>query len=156
MEIRTIREEDYIRVLDVLVEWWGGRDLSDLLPRLFFQHFQDTSFIIEEKDEIVGFLVGFVSQTKPNEAYIHFVGIHPSYRKQRIGTKLYERFFQCVREKGCNIVKCITSPVNQISVQYHTNLGFQMEEGDTHVEGIPAHTNYDGRGNDRVVFYKDI
>jgi ribosomal protein S18 acetylase RimI-like enzyme len=156
MNIRAIREEDYVRVIDVLIEWWSGRDLSDLLPRLFFQHFQETSFIMEEKGEIVGFLVGFVSQTKPSEAYIHFVGVHPNYRKQHIGTKLYDYFFQCVCGKGCNVVKCITSPVNKVSIKYHTKVGFRIEEGDAVVDGVHVHSNYDGRGNNRVVFCKEI
>ncbi|GGE55870.1 ribosomal protein S18 acetylase RimI-like enzyme [Priestia taiwanensis] len=154
--MRTVREEDYVRVIEVLVEWWGGRDLSDLLPRLFFQHFQDTSFIIEDKGKIVGFIVGFISQTKPSEAYIHFVGVHSNYRKQRIGTKLYEHFFACVRAKGCDTVKCITSPVNTVSIAYHINIGFRIEEGDKVLDGIHVQKNYDGRGHDRVVFVKKI
>ena len=27
-----------------LLEWWGGRDLTAMLPKLFLNHFNDTSF----------------------------------------------------------------------------------------------------------------
>ena len=39
-----------------------------MLPRLFFEHFRDTSFVAEEDGEIVGFLCGFLSQTYPDQA----------------------------------------------------------------------------------------
>jgi GNAT superfamily N-acetyltransferase len=78
--------------------------MADMLPKLFFQHFQDTSFVVEHDDQIVAFLVGFVSQTYPEQAYIHFVGVHPEYRKNGLAKQLYERFFETVKAKGCTEV----------------------------------------------------
>lgn len=67
-------------------EWWDGRDLTPMLPRLFLIHFFDTSFIIENRqNELVAFLIGFLSQSKPDQGYIHFAGIHPDYRRIGIG-----------------------------------------------------------------------
>ncbi len=51
---------DYEQVIDVLDEWWGGRKGADMLPRLFFVHFCDTSFGAESEDKIVGFVIGFL------------------------------------------------------------------------------------------------
>jgi len=34
-------------------------------------------------------------------------------------------------------------------------MGFQIE-GDSNVDGIPVYTNYDGPGQDRVLFTKNI
>jgi predicted GNAT superfamily acetyltransferase len=75
--VRAIREEDHGTVVPLVNEWWGGRDMAWLLPRLFFQHFGDTSFAVEEGGELVAFLIGFVSQAKEGEAYVHFVGVSP-------------------------------------------------------------------------------
>jgi hypothetical protein len=61
MEIRHVKEDDYDSIISVINDWWGGREMADMLPKLFFQHFQHTSFVCEEKNTIVGFLVGFVS-----------------------------------------------------------------------------------------------
>lgn len=44
--------------------------------KLFFEHFTHTSFIAEKNGELIGFLIGFLSQPHTDEAYIHFVGIH--------------------------------------------------------------------------------
>jgi GNAT superfamily N-acetyltransferase len=80
--VRAIRESDHEKVISVVNEWWGGRDIPWLLPRLFFQHFGDTSFAVEEDGELVAFLIGFVSQSREGEAYIHFVEVRPDRRNK--------------------------------------------------------------------------
>lgn len=55
--------------------------MADMLPKLFFQHFEETSFAIHESGHVVAFLIGFVSQTHPEQAYIHFIGVHQDYRR---------------------------------------------------------------------------
>ncbi|HET7616742.1 MAG TPA: GNAT family N-acetyltransferase, partial [Bacillales bacterium] len=84
MNIRNVCETDYHNIIPVLNEWWGGRQMANMLQKLFFVHFQNTSFVAEEKDGVIGFLVGFVSQSQPGEAYIHFAGVHPDHRKEGV------------------------------------------------------------------------
>jgi len=147
LALRHSTDADHLRVLAVLSPWWGGRDLGHLLPRLFFQHFNDTSFIVEHDGELVAFLIGFVSQSEPGVAYIHFVGVHPEQRKAGLGRALYERFFELARAHGVHEVQCITSPVNTGSIAYHTRMGFKMS--------APVE-NYDAAGEARVKFKKMV
>jgi len=154
--LRHAEVRDYDPIIQVIDEWWGGRPMAGMLHRLFFEHFQPTSFVIEEDSEIVGFLVGFRSQTAPTQAYIHFVGIHPAKRGQGLGRRLYERFFAMARQLGCSEVRAITSPVNTGSVAFHTRMGFAILPGDSHINGIAISTTYDGRGHDRVRFRRAI
>jgi len=86
--IRPLRPSDHARVIAVIDEWWGGRPMARMLPRLFFDHFTDTSFAADRDDALAGFLVGFVSPARPDEAYIHFVGVHPGERSQGLGRRL--------------------------------------------------------------------
>ena len=130
--------------------------MSDMLPKLFFVHFHDTSFVAEKDGLRVGFLIGFLSQTFPDEAYIHFVGVHPDYRKEGVGRLLYERFFEAVLEQGRSIVRCVTAPVNKTSIAFHLKMGFQAEPQDTTADGIPFYQDYDGRDGDRVLFVKKL
>jgi predicted GNAT superfamily acetyltransferase len=97
--VRAIREADHEKVTLVVNEWWGGRDMAWLLPRLFFRHFGDTSFAVEQDGELVAFLIGFVSQSRKGEAYIHFVGVRLDRRKEGIGRHLYELFFEEVEKR---------------------------------------------------------
>lgn len=154
ISIRNAELSDYKAIISVIDEWWGGRNMVDMLPKLFFIHFHQTSFVAERSGRIVGFLVGFASQTFENEAYIHFAGIHPEFRKNGLGRALYERFFEAATKLGRNVVRCVTSPVNKGSVSFHLRMGFSVEASGKVIEGIPVVENYDGRGGDRVLFSK--
>jgi GNAT superfamily N-acetyltransferase len=158
MKLRNITPDDYAPIIAVLNEWWGGRQMSDMLPRLFFEHFRDTSLIAEAEDgDIAGFLVGFLSQSQADEAYIHFVGVHPSHRKDGVGRLMYERFVEKVQQRGRNVVKCVTSPVNKTSIAFHLRMGFVPKPSETCTdEGVPYVANYDGKGEARVVFTKKL
>jgi ribosomal protein S18 acetylase RimI-like enzyme len=159
-QIRELREEDYPFLRSVVNDWWGGRQIADLMHRLFFQHFQSTGFTAVEEDathRIVGFLLGFVSPTHPDQAYIHLVGIDPAYRGRGMGRELYRRFFDTARQQGCRYVRAITSPANTGSVQFHRRMGFEIEVGDASAaDGTSVHSNYSGEGQARVCFVKDL
>jgi ribosomal protein S18 acetylase RimI-like enzyme len=156
VEIRNVKASDYDAIIPVMNHWWGGRQMSDMLPKLFFIHFNETSFIAEKNGEIIGFLIGFKSQTYPTEAYIHFVGVHPEYRQDGVGQMLYTMFMDTVQIQGCDTVRCVTSPVNKASIQFHTRLGFEIDGGDYKVNGVPISKDYDGVGEDRVLFMKKL
>lgn len=156
MEIRSVKGSDYYVISPLINEWWGGRNMSDMLPKLFFDHFTQTSFVAEKDGKLVGFLIGFLSQTHSNEAYIHFVGVHPEYRKHNIGKHLYNKFFNAVKQNNRSVVRCVTSPVNKVSIAYHTKMGFEIEDGDRIVDGLSINTDYDGEDQDRVLFVKSL
>lgn len=155
-EIRRLSSGDYPLVISVVDQWWGGRQMADMLPRLFFEHFADTSFAAERDGRLTGFLVGFISQSRPGEAYIHFAGVEPAERGGGLGRLLYEAFFQVALARDCAVVRAITSPVNRGSIAFHRRMGFELEPGDAEVDGVPVATNYDGRGGDRVRFVRNL
>lgn len=156
MNIRHLEEADYDSMIAVIDDWWGGRQISHLLPRIFFIHFRPTSFAIEEDGRVIGFLAGFVSQTYPNQAYIHFVAIHPDHRKRGLGRQLYSTFFETARRLGCTTVRCITSPVNTGSIAFHKRTGFQVEHVTGEYQGMPCAINYELKGEHRVLFTKSL
>ena len=144
--IRPAEPADYPRVHAVVDDWWGGRPMAAMLPKLFFVHFRDTSFIAEDDEGVLaGFLCGFRSQTFADEAYIHFVGIDPARRGSGLGRTLYERFFDAVAPR--TTVRAVTSPVNERSVAFHQALGFEIERVDP---------GYDGVGEPRVLLVKRL
>jgi predicted GNAT superfamily acetyltransferase len=146
--IRHAQPADYGRVIGRVNAWWGGRDMAPMLPKLFFLHFEGTSFVAERDDgQLAGFLVGFVSQSTDDEAYIHFVGVDPAERGSGLGRRLYERFFDTVRSRGCVTVRCVTSPVNEGSLAFHAALGFEVDR---------VAADYDGPGEDRVLLVKRL
>lgn len=78
------------------------------------------------------------------------------YRKHHIGRQLYNEFFNVVKQYGRNIVRCVTSPVNKVSISFHTKMGFEIESGNKEVDGISVFADYDGPNQDRVLFVKKL
>lgn len=156
LKLRNVMPDDHQSVVSVIPRWWDGRDLSGGVLKVFFHHFQNSSFLAEKDDLMVGFLVGFLSQTQMDEGYIHFAGVHPEFRCEGIGRRLYDLFFQVCRNNARTVVKSCTSPVNRLSIDFHTRLGFVMEEGDAIVEGMPVITNYLRENDPKIVFRKEL
>ncbi len=156
VQIREIEPSDHTHIISVVNAWWGGRNMADMLPKLFFIHFRQTGFVAECNGMVIGFLVGFVSQTFDSEAYIHFAGVHPEFRKKGIAAALYKRFFEVAGNFGRSVVRCVTSPVNHGSISFHTRMGFSIEPGTKIIDGIPVAENYDGDKEDRVLFSKKL
>jgi len=154
--IRNAQPSDHDHIICALQNWWGERDLTAMLPRLFLKHFNDTSLIIENKDQMIGFLIGFMSPALKHEAYVHFMGVHPDFRKKGVGKTLYERFFDICRKNGRTVIRACTSPVNKGSVGFHRSIGFQIESGDDEIDGIPVTRDYNRAGDHKVLFTRFI
>jgi ribosomal protein S18 acetylase RimI-like enzyme len=155
--IRHAEADDYKTIIATVDEWWGGRRMAPMLPKMFFVHFFPTSFVAERDGLIVGFVVGLVSQSFAEEGYIHFVGVHPTFRKAGLGHLLYERVFEAMVRNGCKVVRCVTSPANKGSIAFHLRLGFKPEISEKVVgDVVSVFEDYDGPGEDRVLFSKAL
>ena len=144
--LRTATPADYDPIAAVLDDWWG-RPVSGALPRLFLDHFHATSAIAEAGGDLVGFLVGILSPSLPDAAYIHFVGVHPDRRGDGLARTLYERFFALAAADGRTVVRAVTAPVNAPSIAFHTAMGFTV------TGPIPG---YDGPGDVKVRFERPL
>jgi ribosomal protein S18 acetylase RimI-like enzyme len=146
VKIRTARPEDYDPIAAVVDDWWG-RPILAALPRLYFDHFHRTSFVAEREGELAGFLVGILSPSHPDEAYIHFVGIAPAVRGTGLGARLYGEFFALARADARRTVEAVTSPVNEASIAFHRRVGFTVRGP------VP---DYNGPGTAMIVFHGAI
>jgi ribosomal protein S18 acetylase RimI-like enzyme len=159
LSFRRPTEDDHPRVVGVIDEWWGGRRMRALLPRLWFQHFAGTSWIAEaEGGRLAGFVVAFISQDDPTTGYVHMIGADPNRRRAGIGRQLYQHVFDDLAARGVRRVTAITWPGNRQSVAFHRAIGFRVDdsEGTQNLYGTPAYADYDGEGDDRVVFIRDL
>lgn len=156
MYIRHMTKSDFDYLLTVIDDWWGWPTSFKFHPVYLYQ-FGNTAFVMEDNGKVVGFMVGFVSQTDPQEAYIHLVATEPQYRSKGIARALYKRFFAEVFAQGCCRVRAIMMPSNRGSIAFHNHLGFRiLEDYAIEVEGVKAVKNYSGPGQHRVVVIKDL
>ncbi|WP_425640471.1 GNAT family N-acetyltransferase [Actinomadura citrea] len=142
VRLRPAEPDDYDRIVGVVDDWWG-RPIRSILPRLFLDHFHRTSLVAEDGVGLAGFLIGLLSPSMPDTAYIHFVGVAPRLRGNGLARRLYHQFFALAATERRTEVKAITSPQNLGSIAFHAAMGFT-------VTGPVA--DYDGPTIDRVVF----
>ncbi len=146
--VRSATPGDHGPIVAVLDDWWGGRGMADMLPRLFLDHFGSTSLVaVGDDDALAGFLIGFLSPDQPGTAYIHFAGVSPAHRRQGLATDLYRRFFSMASERGAVRAKAVTAVANVESQAFHRAIGFSISEP------IDA---YDRVGADRVVMTREL
>ena len=145
-QIRSAVAADYDRIASVVNDWWG-RDVLSGLPRLFLNHFHTTSLVAEDNGTMIGFLVGFVSPSEPDEAYIHYVAVDPARRKDGVARHLYDQFVERARRQGCKVARAITSPTNEPSIAFHRRMGF---------EASSAVRDYNGPGRDMITFTREL
>ena len=147
ISIRTARAADYEAIIAVVDDWWG-RPVHHALPRLFLDHFHDTSLIAERSGgELAGFLVGFGSPGQRDCAYIQFAGVAPGERRSGLGRLLYRSFFEAAAKDGRRVVRAVTAPVNKASIAFHAAMGFAVTGP---VDG------YDGPSSAKVLFERQL
>ena len=152
-------EADYPRVVRVLDDWWGGRNVDFLLPRLWLQHFTSTSWLAETAEgALAGFAIGFHSPDHPDVAYCRLIGTNPNLRLQGLGRQLYEHLFDDARRAGRHEIRAITWPGNRTSIAFHRALGFEVVggPGTQNLYGVPAFPGYDFDREDRAILVRSL
>ena len=159
LHFRRPTEADHAQIVERVDDWWGGRQMRALLPRMWFRHFTEMSWIVEDdRGRLAGFLVGFISPDHPDIAYAHMIATNPNLRRRGVGRTLYERFFADARAAGAREVQAITWPGNRVSVNFHLHLGFRPDDGPgtRPIYGVPAYRDFDGDDQDRVVLIRTL
>jgi ribosomal protein S18 acetylase RimI-like enzyme len=159
-EILQLTEEDFPHISQNLDVWWDGRNMSPMLPKLWFKDFASTSFVIRgDGSQPLAFLVGYISQTDKTKAYVHFIGVHPEERTEGLGRSLYEAFATKALALGANRIEAVTSPINTTSLRFHESLGFMAIESSGAIvlpTQASAQKDFDGIGEDRVLLVKSL
>jgi ribosomal protein S18 acetylase RimI-like enzyme len=159
ISFRRPAEADYPAIVRVIDDWWGGRKMDVLLPRLWLQHFTGTSWLAETPDGLLaGFLIGFHSPDQPDAAYCQLIATNPNLRRRGLGHALYERFFDDARRVGRREVRAITWPGNRASIAFHRALGFEVVvgPGSQNLYGAPAQAGYDFDREDRTILVRRL
>lgn len=126
--IRGAEARDEARVRAALERSMAGVARCAPPPRLLFEHFGPTGFVAESGDDLVGFLLGFASQTYPGEAHVHAVWVRPDRRRTQIGTALYECFVAAAHEQYCSVVRAAVAGTDEGAIAFHQALGFVIED----------------------------
>ncbi len=119
MTIRKAREGDFVACVAIARRAWPEFHERESIYHLFCKFFSDTCFVAEADGAVGGFLLGFVSQVDPEEAYIHLVAVDPPHQRRGLARRLYEAFLAEARGRGVRRVRLIVNPDNAGSIAFH-------------------------------------
>ncbi|WP_455368285.1 GNAT family N-acetyltransferase [[Eubacterium] cellulosolvens] len=158
VRIRTVKEKDFLEIMNLASKCNPIPIERDSIYHLFTKYFSNTCFVAEMDDKIVGYILGFISQLEKNVAYIHNICVSPDLRRKKIGSNLYQIFFQSMKKEKCKKIFLIINPINKLSINYHKSLGFNVSNvgEEIFIEGIRASKDYNGPGKHMVVMCKSL
>ncbi len=155
LRLRRPVEADQRPLVSLADEWFGGRRVRHLVARAWFLHFTATSWLAEAaRGERVGFLIGYVSPDRPDEAVLHLVGVDPNHRRRGIGRALVASFLADVEARGVTKTTALAWPGEPIPIAFFRALEFHPFDGPgtQNLYGTPAIPDYESDGDDRIVF----
>jgi ribosomal protein S18 acetylase RimI-like enzyme len=159
LKIRNTLEEDFVEIAELAENCSPMETERNSIYHIFTKFFKSTSLVAElPSGGIGGFILGFISQENPEEAYIHLLCVDPKMRGKHVGRKLVEKFIDEVTLRECKKICLITKPINWNSISFYKKLGFLEDKSQETINilGVNAVKNYNGMGQHMVVFYKSI
>jgi ribosomal protein S18 acetylase RimI-like enzyme len=131
--IRTMTEEDINKILAI--------DKKITAPQRAITYAEPVdnylggelavSCIAEAAGEVVGFILGRLSELKPGSpgrGLIELIGVDPEWQRQGIGTKLVEGFIERCRQRGVNLVHILASVHDEQLRAFLYSTGFRASE----------------------------
>jgi GNAT superfamily N-acetyltransferase len=155
VSLRRPIEDDQPPIAGMVDEWFSGRRVRHLVARAWFRHFASTSWIADDpRGKPAGFIIGYRSPDHPGEAVIVLVGVHPNCRRRGIGRALVEAFLTDVHKAGVATVTALAWPGEPLAVAFFRAVAFRPDDGPgtQNLYGTPGIPDYDGIGEDRIVF----
>jgi len=158
MPIRNARETDFMSCVFIARRAWPEFKERESIYHLFCKFFANTCFVNDSEGEIRAFLLGFLSQVDPKEAYIHLVAVDPPSQRRGLARELYQVFFSAARSLGAQRVRLIVNPDNSGSLEFHRALGFAVDVhgASVEVDGVLAAKDYNGPGIHMVPFSRTL
>ncbi len=158
MLVRNTFPGDFLEVARKSKEWADIVIERESIYHILTEHFRSTCFIAEDRGEMLGYLLGYRSQSRPEQALVHLVQVAPRLRGNGIGRRMFNQFQATVKAMGCTRIATHSRPENNDCNRFYKAMGFEMAAGENTVEvnGMPAVKDYNGPGKHRVVWFKNI
>lgn len=158
MLVRNVFEGDFLEIVNKSKEWADIVVEREGIYHVMTAHFRGTCFISEDMGKMLGYLLGFRSQTNPEVAYMHLIQVDPKMRGHGVGRKLYRQFEDAAKAMGCKKVITTSRPQNKLASAFYEYMGFMpVESGNMiEVDGTRAIRDYNGPGKHVIVWSKDI
>lgn len=111
-----------------LVKSTGVLDLNSSYQYLMWcTYFSETSVVVEDKGEIVGFVSGFIQPKKPDVLFVWQVAVAESERGKGLATKMLHYLLEQEACKGTHFIEATISPSNEPSQKLFSGLARKLD-----------------------------
>lgn len=158
IQIRKVREKDFLRIIDFADNCTPIPKERNSIYHCMTRFFANTCFVAERDDNMIGYILGWISQVDKKIAYVHNICVMPEERRNKLATKLYDRFIETVKEIGCDQIYLIANAMNDASIDFHRSLDFKptIEGEKIIINDVETIKDYNGPGEHMVLMRKDI
>ncbi len=123
---------------------------------LYSQLFSSSCPVALLNGKVVGAIIAFRSQIKPDEVYVQDVITHSDYRKQGVSKLLLTYLQKQAIEWCCTRIYLTSEPNNKVAHAVWLSLGFTNLLGDLGINGIHVCKDFKGSGKDRAVYQLNL
>jgi len=160
MIFRQAREEEFLNVFEFVSHCKPLESYAEHVYKIMLRHFNNSCFVVEEEKKIVGFVLGFVSQTDMKTYFLWQVGISPDKQGKGLGGKLLDFLEKKVKGLGCKRIELTIDPQNLHSQKLFEKKDYQnisRKEADVvMVKGKAAVKDYYKPGRHFMLYEKYI
>ena len=125
-------EADHATLVGQIDDWWGGRKVhaapaAPVVPAL---HRDVVGRRGRRRAGSVGFLVGFISPDRPDEAYIHMIGTSPNHRRPGSAGRCTSGSSRTSRARGVRrVTRRHLAGQPRSRSAFHRAMGFEPADG---------------------------
>jgi len=122
--IRKAKEEEFLNVYEFVSRCNLLENYAEHFYKIMLRYFCNSCFVADYNGNIVGFVLGFVSQVHDKTYFLWQIGIDESIRERGIGKMLLEKVEEEVRKLGCNRIELTIDPKNIPSKRLFEKMGY--------------------------------
>ena len=127
--IRQAKAEDIIAISQLASDLLPERYSSGVFTSLF-ERFPYGILVAEDKERLVGFLVGIIPEE--NSARVLMLGVIPEYRRTGVGTELMKMFKVAVEPYRVTSINLEVLTSNNTAIRFYQRNGFEIKDRMSH------------------------
>lgn len=167
-KITKIKGKEFIEVQKIAGEIEGIVQHPEHVYKIMADHFADTFFVARDdspKNEIVGFMLGFISQTIHNHLFIWQIAVSEKVQGKGIGSKLLQfTIDNCKKTDACSAVVATVETTNKASQNLFESFDFKITSKKFAApyqeiikqDGKEAVENYYNSGTDQIFYLLEL
>ncbi|MCF7872697.1 MAG: GNAT family N-acetyltransferase [Candidatus Omnitrophica bacterium] len=125
MKIREVRDNEFIKVLELVKRCRPLEVYPGHLYKIIFRYFKDLCIVAEVEGQFIGFAMGFSAQNPDKTCFLWQIGVNPKIQAKGMGKELVAYFEKKVKSLGYNRIELTVDLENIPSQKLFEKLNYK-------------------------------